>query len=134
GYRSHRSGADSGPSRIARCCDQRYGSRVRARGKESTYHRVDAGRSTLRPCRRPTLARRPWRLAWPRSVDVDLESQSRGYNSRVMADDLPVTRADLYARLRAVEALQDLMLLILSTTKPLDNLLDQFGATETQAR
>ena len=51
-----------------------------------------------------------------------------------MADDLTVTLADLDARLRAVETLQDLILRILSTTKPLDNLLDQFGATETQER
>jgi hypothetical protein len=33
-----------------------------------------------------------------------------------------------------VEALQEMMLRILSTTKPLDNLLEQYGATDTQER
>ena len=51
-----------------------------------------------------------------------------------MTDDKPVTLADLDARLREVEALQELILRILSTTKPLTNVLDQYGATETQAR
>ena len=51
-----------------------------------------------------------------------------------MADENPATLADLDARLREVEALQDLILRILSTTKPLTHLLDQYGATETQAR
>lgn len=51
-----------------------------------------------------------------------------------MADDKPVTLADLDARLREVEALQEVILRILSTTKPLTNVLDQYGATETQAR
>jgi hypothetical protein len=46
----------------------------------------------------------------------------------------PVTLADLDARLREVEALQQLILGILSTTKPLDNLLEQYGATATQER
>jgi hypothetical protein len=51
-----------------------------------------------------------------------------------MTDDKPVTLADLDARLREVEALQEVILRILSTTKPLTNVLDQYGATETQAR
>src|SRR6266511_721608 len=51
-----------------------------------------------------------------------------------MADEKPVTLADLDARLREVEALQELILRILSTTKPLGNVLDQYGATETQER
>jgi|SRR5579862_7783779 len=52
-----------------------------------------------------------------------------------MADaDAPVTLADLDARLREVEAVQELILRILSTTKPLDGVLEQYGATETQAR
>ena len=49
-----------------------------------------------------------------------------------MADDTPLTIADLDARLREVEALQLLMLRILSTTKPLDRVLEQYGATQTQ--
>ena len=46
----------------------------------------------------------------------------------------PVTLADLDARLREVEALQELVLRLLSTLKPLDRVLEQYGATETQAR
>ena len=42
------------------------------------------------------------------------------------------TLADLDERLRAVEAAQDLILRILSTTRPLDRLLEQYGATEIQ--
>ena len=42
------------------------------------------------------------------------------------------TLADLDGRLRAVEAVQELILRILSTTRPLDRLLEQYGATETQ--
>ena len=45
-----------------------------------------------------------------------------------------VTLEELDARLREVEALQEMMLRILSTTKPLDNLLEQYGATDTQER
>jgi len=45
-----------------------------------------------------------------------------------------VTLANLDARLREVEALQTLILRILSTTKPLDPVLEQYGATETQAQ
>ena len=46
--------------------------------------------------------------------------------------DLPQQVADLDARVRALEAVQQLMLRIMSTTKPLDSVLEQFGATETQ--
>jgi hypothetical protein len=45
-----------------------------------------------------------------------------------------VTLASLDARLKEVEALQTLVLRILSTTKPLDGVLEQYGATETQVR
>ena len=48
--------------------------------------------------------------------------------------DKDVTLAGLDTRLCAVEALQDLILRILATTKPLDNVLEQYGATETQER
>ena len=51
-----------------------------------------------------------------------------------MDDEKPVTIADLDARLRTVEAMQDLILRLLATIKPLDNVLDQFGATDTQER
>lgn len=51
-----------------------------------------------------------------------------------MADDKPLTLSDLDARLREVEALQEMMLRILSTTKPLDNVLEHYGATDTQER
>src|SRR5437867_3146701 len=44
----------------------------------------------------------------------------------------PVTLSDLDARLREVEALQELVLRLLATTKPLDRVLEQYGATETQ--
>jgi hypothetical protein len=46
----------------------------------------------------------------------------------------PPTIADLDARLREVEALQELVLKLLSTLKPLDRVLEQYGATETQTR
>src|SRR5713101_5469583 len=42
------------------------------------------------------------------------------------------TLADLDARLSEVEAIQELILRILSTTKPLSRVLEQYGATETQ--
>jgi hypothetical protein len=45
-----------------------------------------------------------------------------------------LTLANLDARLQEVEALQALILKILSTTKPLDPVLEQYGATETQAQ
>ena len=46
--------------------------------------------------------------------------------------DTPLTLATLDARLREVEALQELVLRLLSTTKPLDRVLEQYGATDTQ--
>ena len=46
--------------------------------------------------------------------------------------DKEITLVDLDARLREVEALQEMILRILSTTKPLDNVLEQYGATDTQ--
>jgi hypothetical protein len=46
--------------------------------------------------------------------------------------DLSQQVADLDARVRALEAVQQLMLRIMSTTKPLNSVLEQFGATETQ--
>jgi len=54
-----------------------------------------------------------------------------------MADtnpDVAARLADLEARTREIEAVQQLILRILSTTKPLDTVLEQYGATETQAR
>ena len=54
-----------------------------------------------------------------------------------MADtspDVAARLADLEARTREIEAVQQLILRILSTTKPLDSVLEQYGATETQAR
>jgi len=51
-----------------------------------------------------------------------------------MADDKPLTLADLDARLREVEAVQALILNMLSTTKPLDRMLEQYDASEPQAR
>jgi hypothetical protein len=46
--------------------------------------------------------------------------------------DISIALADLDARLREVEALQELILHILSTRKPLDGLLEHYGATESQ--
>jgi hypothetical protein len=52
-----------------------------------------------------------------------------------MADaDKDITLASLDARLKEVEALQTLILRIMSMTKPLEGVLEQFGATETQGR
>src|SRR6266487_4310783 len=51
-----------------------------------------------------------------------------------MPDEKPVTLADLDARLREVEALQEMMLRIIATTKPLANVLEHYGATLTQER
>jgi hypothetical protein len=48
-----------------------------------------------------------------------------------MADDT-LSLDSLDARLREVEALQQLMLRIIATTKPLDTLLERYGATTTQ--
>jgi hypothetical protein len=47
-------------------------------------------------------------------------------------DDLKAKVADLDARLREVEALQALTLRILSTTRPLDGVLSQYGASQAQ--
>jgi hypothetical protein len=44
------------------------------------------------------------------------------------------TLDELDARLREVEAVQQLILRILSTTKPLDNVLEQYGANDSQER
>jgi hypothetical protein len=44
------------------------------------------------------------------------------------------TLDDLDARLREVEAVQELILRLLSTTKPLASVLEQYGATEAQER
>src|SRR3954447_24621512 len=47
-------------------------------------------------------------------------------------DDLQAKIADLDARLREIEALQALTLRILSTTRPLDGVLSQYGASQSQ--
>jgi hypothetical protein len=47
-------------------------------------------------------------------------------------DEKEGTLADLDARLSEVEAVQQLILRILSTTKPLSRVLELYGATETQ--
>jgi len=46
--------------------------------------------------------------------------------------DVAARLADLDGRLRVVEALQGLILRIMSTTKPLDAVLEHYGATTTQ--
>ena len=51
-----------------------------------------------------------------------------------MTDESPVTLATLDARMREVDLLLQMTLRILSTTKPLDRILEHFGATETQER
>lgn len=51
-----------------------------------------------------------------------------------MADETTVTLASLDARVREVEVLLEMILRIISTTKPLDRLLEHYGATETQER
>ena len=48
--------------------------------------------------------------------------------------DLPARVAELESRVSELEALQQLVLRILSTTKPLDSLLEQYGATDSQAK
>ena len=48
--------------------------------------------------------------------------------------DLPARVAELESRISELEALQQLVLRILSTTKPLDSLLEQYGATDSQAK
>ena len=52
----------------------------------------------------------------------------------IMTDEKTVTLASLDARVREVEMLLEMTLRIISTTKPLDRVLEHFGATETQAR
>ena len=47
-------------------------------------------------------------------------------------DERERTLAALDTRLSEVEAVQELILRILSTTKPLSRVLEQYGATETQ--
>jgi hypothetical protein len=51
-----------------------------------------------------------------------------------MDPDVAAQLSDLDARLRQLEAVQELILRILSTTRPLDSVLEQYGATDTQAR
>jgi hypothetical protein len=54
-----------------------------------------------------------------------------------MADidpELAARLSDLHARVRELEAVQQLILRLLSTTRPLDSVLEQYGATDTQAR
>ena len=48
------------------------------------------------------------------------------------SDNASLRLADLETRVRDLEALQQLILRIMSTTKPLGGVLDQYGATETQ--
>jgi hypothetical protein len=48
--------------------------------------------------------------------------------------DLERRLADLDARLREVEAVQQLLLRLMSTTEPLRGVLEQYGATESQAQ
>jgi hypothetical protein len=45
-----------------------------------------------------------------------------------------VTIADLDARMKEIEAVQAMIIGMLSTIKPLDRVLEQYGATETQSR
>jgi len=48
--------------------------------------------------------------------------------------DLPARVVELESRVSELEALQQLVLRILSTTKPLDSVLEQYGATDSQAK
>ena len=48
--------------------------------------------------------------------------------------DLPARVVELESRVSELEALQQLVLRILSTTKPLDSLLKQYGTTDSQAK
>jgi hypothetical protein len=48
--------------------------------------------------------------------------------------DVDARLAELEARVRELDAVQELILRILSTTKPLDAVLEQYGATKTQAQ
>ena len=53
-------------------------------------------------------------------------------NTQNNDSDLLQRIADLDARVRELEAVQQLMLRIMSTTKPLGSVLEQYGATESQ--
>jgi hypothetical protein len=46
--------------------------------------------------------------------------------------DLSARLDDLDARLRELEAVQELILRLMSTTQPLNRVLEQYGATESQ--
>jgi hypothetical protein len=46
--------------------------------------------------------------------------------------DVQLRLADLDTRVRALEAVQEVMLRLMATTKPVDRVLEQYGATETQ--
>jgi hypothetical protein len=48
------------------------------------------------------------------------------------SDNASSRLSELEARVRELEAVQQLILRIMSTTKPLGDVLDQYGATETQ--
>jgi hypothetical protein len=48
--------------------------------------------------------------------------------------DTPITLEDLDARLRELEAVQALILRLLSTRKPLEDVLEHYGATDSQER
>jgi hypothetical protein len=50
------------------------------------------------------------------------------------SSDLQARIVELEARVSELEALQQLVLRILSTSKPLDSVLEQYGATDTQAK
>ncbi len=47
---------------------------------------------------------------------------------------MPLTLEDIDARVRKLEAVQELILRILATTRPLAKILEHYGATETQER
>jgi hypothetical protein len=51
-----------------------------------------------------------------------------------MPDEGAISLEDLDARLREVEALQAFILRLLATRKPLDDVLEHYGATDTQER
>jgi hypothetical protein len=48
--------------------------------------------------------------------------------------DVLARLAELDGRVRELEAVQELLLRILSTTRPLDGVLEQYGATDAQLR
>jgi len=50
------------------------------------------------------------------------------------SSDLQARIAELEGRVRELEMLQQLMLRLLSTTKPLETLLEHYGATDTQMK